>query len=117
MVGKPVGSLPYTLSPTNSTSPSCRPDVIDTVAFVRYMSVTTSTSITVMLALTIVAAPFSTYDNVVFSMPPSTGASFTASTVTERVTALLVTSPSFTVNDTVRIEVEGSSELLLNCTK
>ena len=79
-------------------------------------SVVVSKSDTTMLALTTVAASFSVYNKAPDSTPESTGASFTGVTVTVRVTAELLASPSLITNDTTRsddvcVPVGSSDEL------
>ena len=99
-----------------STSPRRMPELIVTVALSRFGSVRWSMSMIVMFSLTIVSFPFSMYARLPASTSDSTGASFTGVTVTVRVTALLVKSPSLITNDTVRSAVVcvpvGSSDEL-----
>ena len=99
-----------------STSPRRMPVLIVTVALSRFGSVKWSMSMIVMFSLTTVSFPFSMYTRLSASTSDSTGTSFTGVTVTVRVTALLVKSPSLITNDTVRTDVVcvpvGSSDEL-----
>ena len=104
----------------NNASPLRMPPMISTVALSSRASLYTSTSVTLIDRLTMAPWPFSVYIASSASTPPSTGASFTATTDTVRLTAALLESPSPITNTTVRLDGAcdpvGSSDELLNCT-
>ena len=108
--------MPLPLTEYASTSPTFMPVPIVTVAVSRFGSVSSSTSDTVIVALTTVSASFSVYARLPVSTPASAGTSFTGTTTTVRATTLLVKSPSLITNDTVRfaddcVPVGSSDEL------